>query len=296
MKGIILAGGKGTRLYPMTISVSKQLLPIYDKPMIYYPLSVLMLSDIREILIISTPKDLPLYRELLGDGHRLGLSISYKEQPNPQGIAQAFDLGKDFIGKDSVCLILGDNFFYGHGFSDFLQKGKSLKDGALVFAYQVKNPSSFGVVEFDENKQVISIEEKPIKPKSNYAIPGIYFFDNSVIEKTKNVSMSNRGEYEITSVLNLYVDEKKLNARYVTQLLCSKYIYNQILTRAKKAVNQASINQKDVQSLMIYIPPLELQDQFATFAEQTEKAKRTISRSLEKLETLKKALMYEYFG
>ena len=210
MKGIILAGGKGTRLYPMTISVSKQLLPIYDKPMIYYPLSVLMLSDIREILIISTPKDLPLYRELLGDGHRLGLSISYKEQPNPQGIAQAFDLGKDFIGKDSVCLILGDNFFYGHGFSDFLQKGKSLKDGALVFAYQVKNPSSFGVVEFDKDRQVISIEEKPAKPKSNYAIPGIYFFDNSVIEKTKNVSMSNRGEYEITSVLNLYVDEKKL--------------------------------------------------------------------------------------
>ena len=210
MKGIILAGGKGTRLYPMTISVSKQLLPIYDKPMIYYPLSVLMLSDIREILIISTPKDLPLYKELLKNGKALGLKISYIEQPNPQGIAQAFDLGKDFIGKDNVCLILGDNFFYGHGFSDFLQKGKNLKDGALIFAYQVKEPSKFGVVSFDDNMNVVSIEEKPVNPKSNYAIPGIYFFDNSVVKKTQQIAMSKRGEYEITSLLNLYISEKNL--------------------------------------------------------------------------------------
>ena len=217
MKGIILAGGKGTRLYPMTLTISKQLIPIYDKPMIYYSLSVLMLAGIKDILLISTPRDLPMYEELLGDGSRLGIKISYKVQEVPNGIAQAFVLGEEFIGKDNVCLILGDNFFYGHGFSDFLKEGVNLASngGAKILAYKVKDPTSFGVVEFDKNLKAISIEEKPQHPKSQYAIPGLYFFDNSVVEITKGVKKSARGEYEITSVLNEYMKRDKLTCIHV---------------------------------------------------------------------------------
>ena len=210
MKGIILAGGKGTRLYPMIKVVSKQLLPIYDKPMIYYPLSVLMLAGIREVLIISTPEDLPNYKALLGDGKRLGMRFEYKIQEQPRGLAEAFILGEEFIGGDSVCLILGDNIFYGQALSDYLRRGAAIEKGGMIFGVQVKNPRSFGVVEFDENKRVVSIEEKPQNPKSNFAVPGLYFYDNSVVEVAKSIQPSARGELEITTVNNVYLQRGQL--------------------------------------------------------------------------------------
>lgn len=213
MKGIILAGGKGTRLYPNTISVSKQLLPIYDKPLIYYPLSVLLLAEIRDILIISTPEDTPNYERLLGDGKRLGINIEYKIQDKPRGLADAFIVGEEFIGDDSVCLVLGDNVFYGQRFSDILNhaKNKVKGGGAVVFGFPVANPKEFGVVEFDEDNKVISIEEKPNNPKSNYAVPGLYFYDNKVVNIAKGIQPSARGEIEIISVNNYYLEKGELN-------------------------------------------------------------------------------------
>lgn len=213
MKGIILAGGKGTRLYPMTQVVSKQLIPIYDKPMIYYPLSMLLLAEIKDILLITTPKDKELYEELLGDGSRLGIKISYRTQDKPRGLADAFIIGEDFIGNDSVCLILGDNIFYGQTMTPVLKESSSLKEGAIVFGYPVKNPKEFGVVEFDENNKVISIEEKPEKPKSKYAVPGLYFYDNKVVEIAKNVKPSARGEIEITAINNEYLNRGELKVQ-----------------------------------------------------------------------------------
>ncbi len=213
MKGIILAGGSGTRLYPITKSISKQIIPIYDKPMIYYPLSVLMLAGIREILIISTPKDIHLYEDLLEDGSQLGIKLEYAIQPSPDGLAQAFIIGEDFIGSDSVCMVLGDNIFYGYNFRSILEDAATLTDGSIVFGYYVNDPDRYGVAEFDEQGKVLSLEEKPVNPKSNYAVTGLYFYGNDVVEKAKGLKPSPRGELEITDLNRLYLEEGRLNMK-----------------------------------------------------------------------------------
>lgn len=249
MKGIILAGGKGTRLYPNTIVVSKQLLPIYDKPLIYYPLSVLLLAGIRDILLISTPEDTPNYQRLLGDGSRLGINIEYRIQDKPRGLADAFIIGEDFIGNDSVCLVLGDNVFYGQGFSTYLKhaREKIEKDnGALIFGYPVKNPREFGVVEFDVNNKVISIEEKPQNPKSNYAVPGLYFYDNKVSGIAKGIKPSARGEIEITAVNNHYLAHGELNVTLIGRGL------SWLDTGSPKGMYKASGFVKTVQEMQGY--------------------------------------------
>ncbi|MEL7586694.1 MAG: glucose-1-phosphate thymidylyltransferase RfbA, partial [Prolixibacteraceae bacterium] len=213
MKGIILAGGSGTRLYPITKSISKQIIPVYDKPMIYYPLSVLMLAGIRDILIISTPQDISLYQHLLEDGAQLGIRISYEVQPSPDGLAQAFLIGEKFIGDDQVCMILGDNIFYGYNFRSLLEEAAVINDGALVFGYYVNDPERYGVAEFDEQGRVLSIEEKPAQPKSNYAVTGLYFYSNDVVEKAKSLKPSARGELEITDLNRLYLREERLKVK-----------------------------------------------------------------------------------
>lgn len=213
MKGIILAGGSGTRLYPITKSISKQIIPIYDKPMIYYPLSVLMLAGIKEILIISTPKDIQLYKDLLEDGSQLGIRLEYAIQPSPDGLAQAFIIGEEFIGTDSVCLVLGDNIFYGYNFSTILEEAAALNDGAIVFGYYVNDPERYGVAEFDDEGKVLSIEEKPLEPKSNYAVTGLYFYSNDVVQKALSLKPSKRGELEITDLNRIYLDEGRLKMK-----------------------------------------------------------------------------------
>jgi glucose-1-phosphate thymidylyltransferase len=220
MKGIVLAGGSGTRLYPLTRAISKQLIPVYDKPMIYYPLSALMLAGIRDILIISTPYDLPRFSELFGNGSHLGLRISYAEQPHPGGLAQAFLIGKQFIDRENVCLVLGDNIFFGHGFAEIVQRCSRLEEGGIIFGYLVKDPQRYGVVEFDGNNNVIGIEEKPMKPKSRYAVPGLYFYDNNVVAIAESITPSARGELEITDINNTYLRQGKLRVELLGRGFC----------------------------------------------------------------------------
>lgn len=220
MKGIILAGGSGTRLYPITRTISKQLIPVYDKPMIYYPMSALMLAGIRDILIISTPHDLPRFSELFGNGSDLGINISYAEQPRPEGLAQAFLIGKEFIGNDSVCLVLGDNIFFGHGFGEIAQRCSRLSNGGIIFGYLVKDPQRYGVVEFDNQKNVINIEEKPAHPKSRYAVPGLYFYDNEVVSIAESIKPSARGELEITDINNTYLKQGRLKVELLGRGFC----------------------------------------------------------------------------
>lgn len=220
MKGIVLAGGSGTRLYPLTRAISKQLIPVYDKPMIYYPLSALMLAGIRDILIISTPYDLPRFSELFGNGSHLGLHISYAEQPHPEGLAQAFLIGKHFIGREKICLVLGDNIFFGHGFAEIVRRCSRLEEGGIIFGYLVKDPQRYGVVEFDGNNKVIGIEEKPLKPKSRYAVPGLYFYDNNVVAIAESIKPSARGELEITDINNTYLSQGKLKVELLGRGFC----------------------------------------------------------------------------